>query len=316
MWKMMKKYKYISLGIGLMSLLILLSFGQFFKENFSYVSVYYDVKEYCYEKKNPEHEYCKYYPTDEYLENYIENNDPKKVYKRYDAITLTCEIVENTIFNILQYFSPLLIAIMILGSVHSMFNSGMFENYLLKINYKKYLKNTYKLALKVSLITPIALFIIFFISSILTGFNFDYSNIDVRLSVYNEWKYDHFILYGCMICVIQYFISLLYSNLALYCCKKNKNMLVAIIMAFIMFLVVNIAIYVLLYSIILGNIFHLSGMSDYFNIAGYWFFDDISNHVLLIVLISFILQAISFIVLFLSYKDKEKVILSYEKQVS
>ena len=316
MTKMIRKNRYFIVGICLMILLISTSFFQFFHETFGYANEYYEIKEYCYEKTNVDHEYCKYFKDDKILEQYIKQNDPKAVYEQYDAITLTCSIVQHTIFNILQYFSPLLIAIIVLGTVHNKFSSGMFENYLLNMNYKKYLRKNYKIALKASLVTPISLLIIFLISSILTGFNFDYSNVNTNLTVYNDWKYEHFYLYGFMICVIQFLISLFYSNIALYCCRKNKNMLVAIIMSFVMFIMADIIIYILLYGIILNNLFHVIGMSDYFNIAGYWYFNQNSNCVLFIALISFILQAISFIVLYNSYKSKEQVILSYEKQIS
>ncbi len=315
MWKMIKKYKYFSLGIGLMMLLISISFFQFFKERFSYVPAYYNIKEYCYEKSNLEHEYCQYYKDEEYLKKYIETMDPKKVMKEYDAITLTCTIIQDTIFSVLQYFSPLLIAIMVLGTLHNTFSSGMFENYVIKMDYKKYLKKTYKTAIGTSTVIPISLIIIFLISCIITRFNLNYTNIDVNLSVYNEWKYEHFILYGFMICIIQFFISLFYSNIALYCCKKNKNKLVAIIMSFVMFIIMDIIIYVLIYGFLLNNIFHLSVVSDYFNIAGYWYFNYNSN-CFPVVLISFVLQVGSFMFLLNSYKNKEQVVLAYEKQVS
>jgi len=99
--------------------------------------------------------------------------------------------------------------------VHTQFTSGMFFNYLLRIDYKKYLKSTYKIAIKAALIMPIALIIIFILSSILSGFNFNISNVDTGLSVYSKWKYENFFLYGFLICLIQFFISLFYANIAL-----------------------------------------------------------------------------------------------------
>lgn len=316
MLKKMKIQKYFILGIVIMMTIIIISFFQFFKENFSYVKGYYEIKEYCYEKANPNHEYCQRFKDENNLKKYIEQNDPKKVYSEYDTFTMTCTIIQHTIFNVLQYFSPLLIAIVILGTLHSEFSSGMFENYLMQMDYKKYLKKVYKIALKASLLTPLSLLLIFVISSILTGFNFDYSEIDTGLTVYNEWKYSNFFLYGFMICMMQFFISLLYSNIALYCCKRNKNKLVSIIMSFVMFLVVDIVIYIIIYAFLLNNVFGLKGLTDYFNIAGYWYFNYDSNLTFVSVLISFFLQTISFVILYNSYKNKEQVILSYEKQVS
>ena len=315
MLKKIKHNKYFLLGSILILILIGISFFQFYQENFSYVSEYNKIKEYCYEEKMPEHEYCKVFKNKESLKSYIKNSDPHKLYKKYDAITLTSEIVRHTIFSTLQYFFSFLIALIVLGTIHNHFSSGMFENYLLRMKYKDYLKKNYKIAIKSALIMPVSLIIIFIISSIMSGFNFDLSNVDTSLSVYNEWKYNHFFLYGFIICLIQFFISLLYANIALYCCKQNKNKIVAIIMSFIIFIVIDIFVYIGIYIIFLNKFLGLKELSDYFNIAGYWFFDEGSNLIIPLA-ISFLLQLISFIFVINSFKSKEKVVLAYEKQIS
>ena len=309
-----KKNKFFLLTILLFLVLIGYSFFQFYSEYFYYIPQYYKIKENCYEGKNKNYEYCKYYFNDKQLELYIKNQDPKLRYKKYDAITLTCTIVEHTMFSCLQFFSPLLIAIAVLGTIHSEFSSGMFENYLLRVDYKKYLKNTYKIAIKASLITPISLILVFLLSSIFSGFNFDMSQVDTSLSVYSKFKYSHFLLYGSIICLTQFFISLLYSNIALYCCSKNKNKLVAIIMSYITFLSVYLFIYVVIYAFIINKILGFKGLTDYFSITGYWFFTGSDCVIALIV--SFILQLISFGILYGCYHKKGQVVMAYEKQVS
>lgn len=315
MLKKIKLNKYFLLSLILTLLLIIVSFFQFFNEIFSYAKDYYKIKEYCYEEKNPEHEYCKIFKEKEHLNRYIEVSDPTMNFKNYDAITMTCTIVENTLFSTLQYFSPLIIILATLGVIHSQFSSGMFENFFLRQNYKKYLRQTYKTVLKVSLIMPLALILIFIISTFISGFNFDFSNIDTGLAVYNKWKYENFFVYGVIICLIQFFISLLYANISLLCCKKNKNKLVAIIMSYVMFIVVDIILYIVIYAIILNKILGIKEMTDYFNIAGYWFFTD-GSKCFVPLIISFILFIGSFIILKYSFKSKEQVILSYEKHVS
>ena len=89
MLKKIKHNKYFLLGSILILILIGISFFQFYQENFSYVSEYNKIKEYCYEEKMPEHEYCKVFKNKESLKSYIKNSDPHKLYKKYDAITLT-----------------------------------------------------------------------------------------------------------------------------------------------------------------------------------------------------------------------------------
>lgn len=310
-----KNNKYILLSFLIVVFIIGFSFYQFYKENFSYSKDYYIIKENCYKKKNVQHEYCKVFTKEEYLESYIKNNNPKEKYKQLDTITLTCCIVETTIFSILQFFSPLLIILAIIGTIQSDFSSGMIKNYLLRMEYKKYLTRVKKQIIKISLITPVSLLIIFIVSMLITKFNFTIpTSVDfTNLSVYEPWKYSHFLLYGVGICIAQFFLNILYCNIGLYCCRKNKNKLVAIVMGYIIFLIVDIFIYIIIYVLIINKILGFHNLTDFFNITGYWFFDN-GPKFLYIILISFILQFISSIFIYLYYKNKEGVIISSESQ--
>lgn len=310
-----KKNKYFILGIFLLLSLVAYSFYEFYNEYFSYRNTYYKIEDICYKKGKLDNEICKYFRTDSDVLRYLHNNNPNAKWKSYDAITLTSTIVETTSFSCLQFFSPLIIAILLIGKLHDEYSSGMFENYLLRMNYKKYLKNKYKVVFNVSLVMPITLLLIFFISCIVTGFNFDYSNIDKQLSVYSDFKYNHFIIYGTLICFIQFFISWFYSNIALFFLKKHKNKLVAIVMSYVGFLMIYLFIYVVFYCLVLNKLFGIKEMTDYFSITGYWFFEDgAKSYIALIV--SIVLQIISSIIIFCSYKSKNGVIMAYEKQTS
>jgi len=56
-------------------------------------------------------------------------------------------------------------------------------------------------------------------------------------------------------------------------------------------------------------------MTDYFNIAGYWFFNEKSNPMIPLI-VSILLQAISFWFIRKLFKNKGKVVMDYEKQIS
>lgn len=319
MIKILKRNKFFLLVFILLAILTCYSFYDVYKTYFPSKTWYNKVKLYCYDKKNPTHEYCQKFLTEESMRKYIETHNPDKDFeakkKEYDAITLTSTIIELTAFNLLQYLSPLIIAIAVIGSVHTEFSSGMFFNYLLEINYKNYLKKTYKIAIKGALIMPLTLIFVFLISYVLSGFNLDTSNVDRNLAVYSNFKYSHFFIYGSLIVLIQFFISLLYSNISLYCLKKSNNKLVAIIMSYIAFLLTHMFIYLIVYVVIINKILGFKELTDYFSITGFWFFDS-KKDCLSALLVSFIIQLVSLVILYLSYKDKEKVILEYEKQTS
>lgn len=310
-----KKNKLFILSLLIMVMIVGLSFKQFYDEHFSYIEGYNIIKENCYQKHDLDHEYCKRFKTDEQLEYYIKLLDPKDKYKSFDAITVTCTIVEFTVFQVLQYLSPLIIIIAVIGIVHSEFSTGMFKNYLLRMSYKDYLKKMYKKTIKAALIMPIGLILVFLTASVFTKFNYNVSPESMNWAGYEEWKYSNFFLYGCIILLIQFLISLLYVNIALFSCKKNQNKLVAIIMGYVLFIIVNLFIYAILYSVIINKIFHFRNLTDYFNIAGYWFFNS-GPKFLYVIPIAFSLFVISTIILYYFYSKKEKVIQESERQVA
>lgn len=310
-----KRNKFFLLAIGLVIALVLYSFYTFYQDYFGYVPGYYKMKEICYEQKDLDNEICKQFRNMEDVERSLEIHDPVARFKSFDAITLTCTIVEHTAYNLLQYFSPLIIAIAVIGTLHSEFSSGMFENYLLRMNYKKYLRKTYKVAIKGALIIPFSLILIFILASIFSGFNFSLENVDTSLAVYDTWKYDHFLLYGIIICLIQFFISLFYANIGLLCLKKCKNKLVAIIMSFVAFLLAHLFIYLVLYAVIINKILGFKELTEYFSITGYWFFENSSDSYIALI-ISVLLMLFSLVILIRTYRNKEKVIECYEEQVS
>lgn len=319
MIKSLKRNKFFLVVSILLAILTCYSFYDVYKTYFPSKTWYNKVKLYCYDKKDPTHEYCQRFLTEENMRKYIETHDPVKEFeakkKEYDAITLTSTVVELTAFNLLQYLSPLIIAIAVIGSIHAEFSSGMFFNYLLEMPYKKYLKKTYKIAIKSALIIPITLIMVFLISYVLSGFNINQANINKSLAVYSDFKYSNFFIYGSLIILIQFFISLLYSNISLYCLKKSNNKLVAIIMSYIIFLLTHMFIYLIVYVVIINKVLGFKELTDYFSITGFWFFES-KKDCLFVLLISFIIQLVSLIILYSSYKNKEKVIKEYEKQTS
>lgn len=313
--KFIKNNRYILFAILIVFFLVCYSFYQHDKDTFGNRHIYYKIKKICYEKGELDNDICRYFRNRDDVKRYLELNDPVARFKKYDAITLTSTIVELTIFGCLQFFSPLIIAIAVIGTLHDEFSSGMFQNYLLRMDYKKYLKQKYKVILKSSLIMPLTLIFIFIVSCFATKFNFDISNIDKQLSVYDDFKYNNFFIYGIGICLIQFFMSWFYSNIALFFCKKHTNKLVAIVMSYVGFLMLHLFIYLILYCLILNRMFGIKEMTDYFTITGYWFFDNVNN-LYIPIFISFLFQLISTILLYLSYRNKNGVIDSYERQTA
>lgn len=316
----MKKNKFIFFAYLFITIIVIFAFFSYYKREFSYVKYYENVKQICYDKKKFDDEICEAFVekngalNQKMLYDYIVDNNPQKLKKQLDVITVSSSIIQITFFRHMQLFSPLLIIFLITMLFHDEFSSGNFKNYLTRMDYKEYLRKNYLKTILISLITPFSLILILILSCFLTNFNFNTESVYEYLAVYDKWKYNNFLLYESSIILIQFFINFLYVNLGLLSIIKNKNKIVSIVMGYIYFLFAYIIIYVGLYAIILNNIFGFKEMSDFFNISGYWFFNNGPSWLITIPL-SMIFAFTSFIILYRKYTNKERVILSYEGKI-
>lgn len=295
--------------------IISFSFVKYFKDNFQYADGFYKLEEKCFSKKAGNYKFCTQFSSEKEMKTFFKDNNPKIRFANLDAITLTCEIVENELFSILQLLAPLLIIISVVGAVNGIFNTGMFKYYLTRVNYRTFLKTTFKKVFKIALIIPCSLIIIFIISCLITKFNFNVSESTKIMAVYSKYKYNNFLLYGIVICVLQYLMSIVYGTIALFSSTKNKNPVISVIVSYVIFLLEYLFVYIGVYVIIINKILGFKDLTDYFNITGYWFFDENINYLLLI-LIASLIAVFNFIFIYYKLINKEKVVMEYEKQIS
>lgn len=311
----LKNNKVVFIIIFVIMFIILFSFFKYFRDNFMYADSFYKLEEKCFSEDAGNYKFCSAFPSRKEMEKYFESNNPKTRFAKLDAITLTCEIVENELFSILQLLAPLLIIISVVSVTNGMFSSGMFKNYLTRMNYKVFLGKMLMKIFKIALIIPCSLMLIFIISCFITKFNFNVSESTKILAVYSKYKYNSFILYGVVICILQYLMGITHGTIGLFCSIKNKNSIISVIVAYVMFILEYLFIYIVLYAFVINKIFGIKGYTDYFNITGYWFFNDSINYFILI-LIASLVAGINFIFVYYKLIRKEKVVIEHEKQTS
>lgn len=317
----MKQNKFILITIFILTLIVGYSFYEYYDQYFSYTKTYYEVENTCRDEKNKSMELCAYFANpgqgvgyQEALERYLKTNDPKEKYKSLDAITLTSNIIERQFFTVLQFFSPFIIGLAVVGSLHSDFSSGIFYQYLMRTNYKKYFNRLVKKVFKIALIIPVTMMVVFLISMVVTRFNFDVSIESKGSAVYSAYKYENFILYGSIILLAQYMLSAMYGMIGLLTCFKNKSKVVAMIMSYITNLALIIFINIGFYAVFLNKILGIKEMNDYFSLTGYYFFNQDMN-VCLVILIPLVLLFTVIIYCYQKYGRKESVAYAYEKQM-
>ncbi|MDO5393602.1 MAG: hypothetical protein Q4F33_03285 [Mycoplasmatota bacterium] len=302
---------------ALMLCLVILSYIQYFNDYYpkELFKTYDEIKENCLSDNFDEIDICRAFGNNKELVNeYLLNENPYENIKSLDAITLTSEILRNTIFFIMQPLSALLIIISVVGRNHKEFKSGMIKNVLMRESYKKYIIDKIKSIAKISLFTPLILIIIFIISCCITKFNFtpNISKIQETFS-YFEWKYSNYLLYGFIVCLVQYLLNFSYGIIGMLSFLKNKNSIVSIIISYILVIVLTLFVYLVVGVYILGGIFNLNVAAD-MNIFGYWYFYENTNYIIVV------MTALVIFLSLLSYlcfytRNKERVVLENEKQV-
>lgn len=295
--------------------LVSFSFYHFFhmyypKERFEY---YNRIKADCSFNKNNS-SICNAFSNENEVNEYLHNSNPYDDLKKLDAITLTGEILRNTIFIIIQPLSPLLIIIAVIGRNHKELKSGMVKNILIRKDYKRFILEKIKSVALASLIMPLILIIIFIASCIITKFNFTPNIEKIKNTyVYFKWKYDNFILYSFIVCIVQYLLSFSYGIIGLISSFKNKSTIVSIIISYISVIILSLFIYIVIGVFVFNNIFNINVAID-LNILGSWYFYENTNYY--IVVINAFLIFLSLLSYFLiSTKNKERMVLENERQV-
>ena len=187
--------------------------------------------------------------------------------------------------------------------------SKMAINILDRKSYFLFLKNNIINCYKKIWIIMVPLIILFVFSYLYSG-HFNYTYI-INSGGYYSFYVDanpiiFIILY--ILCIFLFFIF--FTNLGLIVVRKNHNIIVVIIESFLLFIVVDIILELLL-GVIISNIL-FNGFSSRFNIVnilniGY------AQNVFEMLLLPISLVIISFILVIIIYKKKEKFIIDCEK---
>lgn len=224
-----------------------------------------------------------------------------------DTITVYFYIVCNSSINYIPWLAPMIIIMISIWNFHKKLHSGYIKNELMRTNYNDCMKKAIIDSLKCAFIFPFVFFFLFLISFMISG----HFNIE---SLSQMFVNDVF-LKNIPLLMITYFIvmflhSIFYINLGLVSCKKNRNILVAILIGYLFFIIIAI-----ISEIFIGAFFlRFLGLLKYapvFNLLDIWLFSEYPS-LISTLLYSILLVIFSFILLIKTYKDEEEVLISIE----
>lgn len=217
----------------------------------------------------------------------------------------------NWIYEFLSTFLHefILIFVIILGScyfVTKYLKNRIVLNSITRESYSKLKRKLFLSSWKYSLLVPLFLSVVFVLVSIFTKGNFTISSDIMQGTIFNN----NFILYFIVVIIQSFILTLLYTNIGLIVSRYENNFILAVIKAYLVVVGVEIFLEAVVNNILI-SVFH-SSIGMFFNILtvyNYTYYED--NLLPLFVIFGMLL--ISFVILHICYKDKEKLIIRSEK---
>lgn len=191
--------------------------------------------------------------------------------------------------------------------------SKVIVNELTRNDYKSVMKKYLISSYKPVIILPTIIIIAFILCYTLFG-SFDYSySISNSAIAWSEQTVANPVLFMLMYLLNAVVHSFLYVNISLCVVRKHHNFLVSSILSFLTFIGIE-AVLELFFNAIICILILKSEVGIIFNIMNIFAFNDLLG-IFSPLIIPTILLICSFIILFIMYKDKEKLIMDCENNM-
>ena len=287
--------------ISIVSMLIILIIFMlsFFSVKKEYDSMYSSQKNLYYSCLENKSDNCL-----EYIKEFEEND-----VKTADTITVFFTSLMEQKASIMNYLLVIFLVVPSLIPFCKICKNKIINNILNRKKYNEFLKETFINCYKNIWIIFIPLLILFIASLIYSGhFNYDY--ILNSESYYSFYVYMNPLIYCILYFVSILFFTIFYINLGLIIARKNSNIAIVGIESFLLFILIDIILEII-FGLLISKIIFNSFSSRYnlLNILNIGY----AKNILEMILIPLILVIITFIILKIIYKSKEKFIIDCNK---
>lgn len=297
----MKKLRKINFAFAILSIIIIVGFL------FYGIILEKKVADRSYNRKEENLNHCVEHNLDDeecaYIIKYIGNKQKLTL----DTVSFYMQVAISPKTHSFNLVLLILIILPALYNLCKLFKSRNIINIINRTDYKKLLRKILLGVYKFALILPISLGVIFLITFLITG-HFDYSYAIVS-DVYGLfWFNINGIIFILLFLVALFFFGIFFINLGLIVLRKNHNIIIIIIETFLLYIGLELTIEVCeIIPSFLGINHHFN--FDIINIlsAGY------ATNIYEMIIFPLVLAIITFGVVLLLYKDKEKLIIDCEK---
>ena len=233
-------------------------------------------------------------------------------YEKLDIYDLGFEIINNYIFYGYNVFFFLFI--IIAGSclyVTKYLRSEILKNTNHRKSYGIIKKELFISSWKYAIIVPVMLLICYIIMYIYTN-TYIISDIDMEANNLNEYNFgNNMLFYNLKDLYNALVLGLIYTNVTLLIARKEHNYILAVIKSFLAIIGIELFLEIVLNGLVLPVVFKFYD-GGFLNIIDMSALQLSSGFYPKIIFIT-VLMIISFVLVFISYKDKESLIIDCEK---
>lgn len=263
-----------------------------------------DSKDFSIKEKEMCKETLKNDPTNEICLAKINENEEKP---KRDTLTTFNEILNDSEYSFIYFLAvPFLIIMSSMYEISKRFKSGEIKNRLTRESYNSYIKEVFKDSYKSIIIWPLISIYMFLFSYIISG-TFEVAPINV--ATFSTEILSHPALFITSYLLNTILMSIFYINIGLFLVPENRSYLVTVIETAMVYFGITLTNTFFIISFVLKNIKNAENYFDFFDMYTYHDRELIPFN-LLCLGVAFI----SSLVVYLKYRNKEKIVIKLEKK--
>lgn len=253
------------------------------------------VKEMCKETLKSD-------PTNEICLAKINGNEEKP---ERDTLTTFNEILNDSEYSFIYFLAvPFLIIMSSMYEISKRFKSGEIKNRLTRESYNNYIKDIFKNSYKSVLLWPLITIYVLIFSYMISG-TFEVSTETIA---FTKEILSHPVLFIISYLLNTILMSIFYINIGLILVPENRNYLVTVIETVMVYYGITLTNTFFIISFFLKNIKNAESYFDFFDMYNYR-----ERELIPFNLLCLCVSLISSLLVYLKYKNKEKIIIKLEK---
>ena len=262
-----------------------------------------DSKDFSIKEKEMCKETLKNDPTNEICLAKINENEEKP---KRDTLTTFNEILNDSEYSFIYFLAvPFLIIMSSMYEISKRFKSGEIKNRLTRESYNNYIKDVFKSTYKSVILWPLITIYVLAFSYLISGT----FTVSTETIAFTKEILSHPVLFIFSYLLNTILMSIFYINIGLFLVPENRNYLVTVIETAMVYFGITLTNTFFIISFVLKNIKNAENYFDFFDMYTYR-----DRELILFNLLCLGVALISSLVVYLKYRNKEKIVIKLEKK--